>query len=448
MRVRTRIAPSPTGLLHIGTARTALFNYLFAKKYGGEFLLRIEDTDTARNTKESYDAITHGLAWLGMQHDENIEYQSKRGELYKEKIEELVNKGMAYYSYISEDDISIKKEEAHGNNQRYIHRYSPQDEVKIEGVPPVVRLKVHAGVHIVIDDAVQGRVVINTDTIEDFILARSDSSPVYMFAVVCDDIDMQITHIIRGVDHLTNTAKQILLYQAFGINLPVFAHIPLIHGEDGAKLSKRHGAISTLEYKTQGYLPEAIRSYLLRLGWSNGNDDILNDEQAICVFNLEGIGRSPSRFDIAKLQNISEFFIKNSTNERLCYVLEKDYNFDFSQIINTHEALNLIKNRSKTLLELIDGILLFKKEMKQEIPLELEKATKIQEFMLSVNETQNLHDEFKLFLEKNGLKFKDVGPIFRVMLIGCTSSIGVFDIIKVLGFFEAKNRVINFKNFI
>jgi glutamyl-tRNA synthetase len=447
MRVRTRIAPSPTGLLHIGTARTALFNYLFAKKYSGEFLLRIEDTDTARNTKESYDAITEGLTWLGMQHDEKIEYQSKRGELYKEKIEELINKGMAYYSYIPEDDIAIKKEEAQSNNQRYIHRYSPQNEVKIEGVSPVVRLKVHTGVHIVIDDVVQGRVVINTDTIEDFVLARSDGSPVYMFAVVCDDIDMQITHIIRGVDHLTNTAKQILLYQAFGVNLPVFAHIPLIHGEDGGKLSKRHGAISTLEYKNQGYLPEAIRSYLLRLGWSNGDDNILNDEQAISAFNLEGIGRSPSRFDIAKLQNVSEFFIKNSSNEKIISVLEKDYNFDFSSIINPNDAINVVKNRSKTLLELIDGLLLFKKEVKQEISLEREKANKIQEFILSVNEKQNLHDEFKAFLEKNGLKFKDVGPIFRVMLIGCKSSIGIFEIISVLGFEEAKNRVLSFKNF-
>lgn len=446
MKVRTRIAPSPTGMLHIGTARTALFNYLFAKKHSGNFLLRIEDTDVARNTKESYDAIFQGLNWLGLNYDEEVEYQSKRSELYKEKIEELIKKGIAYYSYIPPEEIETRRLEAEKAGHRYLHRYSDKDNIPVAGVKPVVRLKVHAGVHVVIEDIVQNRVVINTDTIEDFILARSDSSPVYMFAVVCDDIDMQITHIIRGVDHLTNTAKQILLYEAFGISLPIFAHIPLIHGEDGAKLSKRHGAVSTLEYKQQGFLPETVRSYLLRLGWSNGTDETLTDEQAIQVFNLEGIGRSPARFDIAKLQSVNEFFIKNTSNKRLVSVLEKDYNFDFNQIINPSSALDVVKIRSKTLLELMDNLLLFKKEFQCNISIEKEKAVKIQEFISSVNKKQNLHDEFKVFLEKNGIKFKDLGPAFRAMLIGTASSIGVFEIVSVIGFEEAKKRILSFKN--
>ena len=441
MKVRTRIAPSPTGLLHIGTARTALFNYLFAKKHGGQFLIRIEDTDEARNTRESYDAITDGLSWLGMESDEKIEYQSKRGELYKEKIEELLQKGIAYYSFISEEEISKRKEMAIAKNARYIHRYSPQDETKVEGINPIVRLKIQAGVKIIIKDAVQGDVVINTDTIEDFVLARSDSSPIYMFAVVCDDIDMEITHVIRGVDHLTNTAKQILVYNAFNAQLPTFAHIPLIHGDDGSKLSKRHGAISTMEYQTQGYLPEAIRAYLLRLGWGSGNDDVLNDEQALEEFSLEGIGRSPSRFDFAKLQSVNEFFIKTLPNQRLIEVLQNDYNFNFDEIFNPNEAMNLAKNRAKTLLELISVIRFFKKDFTKPQNIEQEKLEHIKNFLQNAK-NDNLHDEFKTFLDANGLKFKDIGPTFRMALIGEVSSIGIFEIIAVLGFDEAKKRIL------
>lgn len=450
MKVRTRIAPSPTGLLHIGTARTALFNYLFAKKHNGEFLLRIEDTDASRNTKESYDAILDGLEWLGLNPDFPPTYQSKRNEFYKAKLEELLQKGMAYYSYISEDEISTRKEEALKHNHRYLHRYSPKDEIPTDGISPVIRLKIHAGINIVIEDAVQGRVIINTETIEDFILARNDGSPVYMFAVVCDDIDMQITHIIRGDDHLTNTAKQILLYNAFGTELPVFAHIPLIHGEDGAKLSKRHGAISTVEYKNQGYLPEAIRSYLIRLGWSNGQDNILTDEHAVKAFSLQGIGRSPSRFDISKLQHINEYFIKNSESESLKFLLQKSYSFDFSNIINPDGAISLIKKRSKTLLELMDGIQLFTKTIHYNKGIEKQKLDIIREFIRSIKTVENtdLSAQFKTFLSVNGVQFKEVGSAFRLILIGVESSLGIFDIISVIGFDETKKRILEFNNII
>lgn len=445
MKVRTRIAPSPTGMLHIGTARTALFNYLFAKKHNGEFCLRIEDTDVARNTKESYDAILDGLGWLGINYNGDVVYQSARSDLYHTYIKKLLDNKIAYYSYISDDEIQKRKEEAEKNNGRYIHRYSGEDEIVNSNIKPVVRLKVKGGVSIVIEDVVQGRVVINSDTVEDFVLLRSDGSPVYMLAVVCDDIDMQITHVIRGVDHLTNTAKQVLLYNAFGVNLPVFAHIPLIHGEDGAKLSKRHGAVSTLEYKNQGFLPEAVCSYLLRLGWSNGNDDILNEKEAIAVFNLEGIGRSPSRFDDAKLKSVNEFFIKNSENSHLIKVLESDYNFDCSVVFNPENALNVMKNRSKTLLELIDGLLLFKKEMSYSAEIDSNKVKKIQEFMQLVGSEEDISNKFKLFLEENNLKFKDLGHEFRILLLGCVSSIGVFEIISVFGIEEAKKRIFSYK---
>ncbi len=441
MKVRTRIAPSPTGLLHIGTARTALFNYLFAKKHGGQFLVRIEDTDEARNTKESYDAIMNGLSWLGMESDEMVEYQSKRGELYKEKIEELLENGSAYQSYISEEEISKRKEESIAQNTRYIHRYSPHDEIFVEGVKPVVRLKIQAGVRVIIKDVVQGDVIINTDTIEDFVLARSDGSPIYMLAVVCDDIDMEITHVIRGVDHLTNTAKQILLYNALNAQMPTFVHIPLIHGDDGSKLSKRHGAISTMEYKTQGYLPEAIRAYLLRLGWGSGTDEILNDKQALEAFSLEGIGRAPSRFDFAKLQHINEFFIKNSENGYLINILQTEYDFNFEEIINPDLAVHLVKNRAKTLLELMTVLQFFKKDFTKPQNIEQDKLAHIQSFLKNAK-NENLHDEFKTFLDANSLKFKDIGPTFRVALIGETSSIGIFDIITVIGFDEAKRRII------
>ncbi|MFT4967699.1 MAG: glutamyl-tRNA synthetase [Candidatus Deianiraeaceae bacterium] len=442
MAIKTRIAPSPTGMLHIGTARTALFNHLFAQKHNGEFLLRIEDTDIARNTEESYNTIFNGLKWLGLNYDGAIEYQSKRSQLYMAKIEELLNKGIAYHSYTSLDEIAKRKVIAQEKGTRYLHRYSHEDETPIEGVSPVLRLKVQVGVDVVIEDVVQGSVTINTDTIEDFILARSNNSSVYMFAVVCDDIDMDITHVIRGVDHLTNTAKQVLLYQAFGVSLPVFAHVPLIHGEGGAKLSKRHGAISTLEYKANGYLPEAIRAYLLRLGWSNGSDDILTDAQAIEAFDLKGIGRSPSQFDIIKLQSVNEHFIKNANNERLRSVLESDYGFNFKEIFNPNHALDIAKCRSKTLLALMDVVSLFKKDFPININVEESLAKKVQEFMSNIIDVQNLHGEFKEFLQKNNLKFKDIGPTFRMMLIGEGSSIGIFEIVNVLGFEEAKVRVL------
>lgn len=440
MKIRTRIAPSPTGMLHIGTARTALFNYLFAKKNGGDFLVRIEDTDIARNSKESYDAIFQGLSWLGLNADETPEHQSKRGKLYQQKIEELLQSGKAYRSYILPEEIEKRKKEAERNGGRYLHRHSKEDEIQVDDILPVVRLKVEEDLLIVIEDAVQGRVEINSSTVEDFILARADGTPVYMLAVVCDDIDMKISHVIRGDDHLTNTAKQVLLFEAFGVNLPVFAHIPLIHGEDGAKLSKRHGALGVMEYQKMGYLPEAVLSYLLRLGWSNGIDDILSLKEATSAFSIEEVGRSPSRFDFAKLQNINEHFIKNTETERLQVILQKEYSVDFDNFINPKGAVELLKSRSKTLLELKNQLNYFKTDFENTLPVEEEKVEAIQEFMLKAK-NQDIHQEFKNFLQEEGLKFKDLGPTFRILLIGTPSSIGIFEIIGVLGFAEAKLRI-------
>lgn len=441
MKVRTRIAPSPTGMLHIGTARSALFNYLFARKHNGQFVIRIEDTDLARNTKESYASIIEGLSWLGMESDEEIIYQSKRTEFYKKQIEMLINNGAAYYSYIPEGEISRRKEAAIQNNGRYIHRYSREDDIKT-GERAVVRLKVRPDTDIKIQDAVQGEVTINTNTIEDFIICRSDGMPVYMLAVVCDDIDTDITHVIRGVDHLSNTAKQILIYNAFGKPLPVFAHIPLIHGADGAKLSKRHGAVATVEYKNQGYLPEAMRAYLLRLGWGTNHDDILTDSEAVNQFDLRGIGRSPSQFNPAKLQSVNEYFIKNSENEYLYKILENEYSFDFSRIINPIGAIGLTKHRSKTLMELQENLLLFKKERGEIADIPKEKSEIIISFFNNANPHGNLHEQFQEYLKSRNIKFKDIGPEFRMMLIGTGSSIGIFDIISVIGLEEAKKRVI------
>lgn len=442
MKIRTRIAPSPTGMLHIGTARAALFNYLFARKNNGQFLIRIEDTDLARNTTESYSSIIDGLSWLGMKSDEEIIYQSKRNDFYKKQIDLLINSGKAYYSYTPEEEIEKRKQEAISqNNSRYIHRYSAEDDI-ITNQKPVIRLKVQPNVNILIDDKVQGQVTINTNTIEDFIICRSDGTPVYMFAVVCDDIDMQISHVIRGVDHLSNTAKQILLYNAFDVNLPVFAHMPLIHGTDGSKLSKRHGAVATVEYKKQGYLPEAMRAYLLRLGWGTNHDNILTDDEAIAEFKLEGIGRSPSQFDVAKLQSVNEYFIKNAGNEYLHGILAVDYGFDFGKIINPIGAINLLKNRSKTLLELQENLMLFKKE-RPHMQIDSEKLKLLRKFMESCNENDDLHHRFQEFLKANNVKFKDIGPDFRMILIGTASSIAIFEIIAVIGFAEAKKRVCN-----
>jgi glutamyl-tRNA synthetase len=358
MKVVTRFAPSPTGDLHLGSSRTALFNYLFAKRYNGEFLLRIEDTDVERSSKASLENILDGLKWLGLNYDGEIVYQSLRTTRYLEIAEYLVTIGKAYYCYTPKEEIEKLRNLAKENKETFIFE-SPYRDNSIQpdsNENRVIRLKAPKEGKTLVNDVVQGVVEIDNSMIEDTILVRSDNTPTYMLSVVVDDIDMGITHIIRGVDHLTNSFRQILIYKALDASLPIFCHIPLIHGSDGSKMSKRHGATSLLEYKKLGYLPETMLNYLLRLGWSHGDDEMINKDDAISWFNLENIGKSPSRFDENKLSNLNFYYINKKTDIELLGIIKEnlDSKLDDISFNSINKALKSIRERSRSIIELIN----------------------------------------------------------------------------------------------
>jgi glutamyl-tRNA synthetase len=312
MSVVVRFAPSPTGYLHIGGARTALFNYLFAKHNSGKFLLRIEDTDEKRSTNEAIDAILQGLDWLGLKHDGDFVLQSKNLARHKEVAQKLLENNQAYLCYTSAEELDDLRQKAEAKKEVFRFKSPGRDKVQSQAsdVKPVIRIKAPLDGEMVIRDLVQGEIRVKNSELDDLVMLRGDGTPTYMMAVVVDDFDMGITHIIRGDDHLTNAFRQKVIYEAMGWRVPEFAHIPLIHGPDGAKLSKRHGATSVIEYKDMGYLPEAMRNYLLRLGWSHGDSEIISDAQAIEWFNLDKVGKSPSRFDFTKLKSFNKHYIK------------------------------------------------------------------------------------------------------------------------------------------
>ena len=320
MPVVARFAPSPTGFLHIGGARTALFNWLYARHEGGAFRLRIEDTDRKRSTPEAVDAILNGLRWLGLEWDGEPLFQSHRADRHRELAERLLAEGKAYRCYCTAEELAEMREaaRAEGRKARYDGRWRDRDPSEApKGVPPVIRFRAPDSGETVIDDKVQGEVRIDAAQLDDMILLRSDGTPTYMLAVVADDHHMEVTHVIRGVDHLTNAARQTQLFLALGWNVPVFAHIPLIHGPDGAKLSKRHGALAVEAYCDMGYLPEAMRNYLVRLGWSHGDDEIFSTGQAIEWFGLGAVGRSAARFDFDRLRSLNAVYLRESPPDRL-----------------------------------------------------------------------------------------------------------------------------------
>src|ERR1700754_1483886 len=318
--VVTRFAPSPTGFLHIGGGRTALFNWLYARRHGGKMLLRIEDTDRERSTEPAIAAILDGLSWLGLDWDGEAIFQFSRVARHQEVVEQMLAAGHAYRCYASPDELAAMREKARaeGKTRLYDGRWRDRDAADAPaGVKPAIRLKAPLTGETVVEDQVQGRVTWQNKDLDDLVLLRSDGNPTYMLAVVVDDHDMGVTHIIRGDDHLTNGARQTQIYQALGWDVPVMAHIPLIHGPDGAKLSKRHGALGVEAYRAMGYLPAALRNYLVRLGWSHGNDEIMSTEQLVGWFDLDGIGRSPARFDFAKLEDLNGHYIRNATDDDL-----------------------------------------------------------------------------------------------------------------------------------
>src|SRR5579863_1965257 len=322
--VVTRFAPSPTGFLHIGGARTALFNWLFARRHGGKMLLRIEDTDRERSTDAAIAAILDGLSWLGLEWDGDTVYQFQRTQRHREVAEQLLSMGKAYRCYASPQELDEMREKARaeGRTPRYDGRWRDRALSEApQGVAPVIRLKAPSTGETVLNDKVQGRVVWANENLDDFVLIRSDGTPTYMLAVVVDDHDMGVTNIIRGDDHLTNAARQMQIYHALDWQVPVMAHIPLIHGSDGAKLSKRHGALGVDAYRALGYLPEALRNYLVRLGWSHGDQEFFSTEEMIASFDLDHVGRSAARFDFAKLENMNGHYIRTTDDETLADLL-------------------------------------------------------------------------------------------------------------------------------
>ncbi|GHU16951.1 glutamate--tRNA ligase 2 [Alphaproteobacteria bacterium] len=358
MSMVTRFAPSPTGFLHIGGARTALFNWLLARHHGGKFLLRIEDTDRARSTPEAVEAIFKGLEWLGISWDEEPVFQFSRASRHVELAKQLIESGNAYYCYCTPEELEAMREDAkaRGLSPKYNGMWRDLDSKDApEGIAPVIRLKAPLEGKTTLNDIVQGSVTVDNSQLDDMVLVRSDGTPTFMLSVVVDDHEMGITHVIRGDDHLTNTFRQIQIYRAFGWDIPEYGHIPLIHGPDGAKLSKRHGALGVESYKDMGFLPEAICNCLMRLGWSHGDDEIITIRQAIEWFSTDNLGKSASRLDFTKLENLNGHYIREANNERLLRcLLEIIGEISEEKRNRILKGMNGLKQRSRTLLELRD----------------------------------------------------------------------------------------------
>jgi glutamyl-tRNA synthetase len=457
MTVVTRFAPSPTGFLHIGGGRTALFNWLYAKRHGGRMLLRIEDTDRERSTDAAIQAILDGLTWLGLDWDGDVVYQFSRAARHREVAESLLAQGRAYYCYASQQELEEMREAARreGRPLRYDGRWRDRDPAEAPaGVKPVIRLKAPAEGETVVEDEVQGRVVWQNKDLDDLVLLRSDGTPTYMLAVVVDDHDMDITHVIRGDDHLTNAARQTQIYQALGWAVPKMAHIPLIHGPDGAKLSKRHGALGVEAYRGMGYLPEALRNYLVRLGWSHGDQEIFSTQEMIDAFDLASIGRSPARFDFAKLENLNGHYMRLAGDEELVDAMEgllpeigaeRGLGPAFAPALRDQlvAAMPGLKERAKTLGELLDSAYYLYARR----PLRLdEKAaallsdggarlTGIPEKLAAVQEwtAAGVEAVVREHAEAIGAKLGQVAQPLRAALTGRATSPGIFDVMAVLG---------------
>ncbi|MBX3487731.1 MAG: glutamate--tRNA ligase [Candidatus Paracaedibacteraceae bacterium] len=462
MTVITRFAPSPTGYLHIGGARTALFNYLFAKHHGGQFMLRIEDTDRTRSTPEAVDAILDSMKWLELDWDGETVYQFSRAERHAAVAKQLLAEGKAYHCYCSPEELEHMREHAKANNlpPRYNGLWRDRDPSEAPvGVAPVVRFKAPQDGETVIDDLVQGAVRIQNTQLDDMVLLRADGTPTYMLSVVVDDHDMNITHIIRGDDHLTNAFRQYHLYKACGWDVPAFAHIPLIHGADGAKLSKRHGALGAENYRDMGFLPEAMCNYLLRLGWSHGDDEVITRLQAIDWFNTESIGKSPARFDMAKLTNLNAHYIREADNTRLmdlCAPLIEDnlqHKLSTEHYDRILRGMDGLKQRAKTVLDLADSSLIYvrlaehdEKALKFVTP---ESKALVREVItdLETAETFTEHDldaQIRTTAERLGEKLGNLAQPLRVALTGSTISPSVFEVMAVLGKPESLARLKEF----
>ncbi|UKJ72917.1 glutamate--tRNA ligase [Azospirillum brasilense] len=461
MTVVTRFAPSPTGFLHIGGARTALFNWLYARRNGGTYLLRIEDTDRQRSTDAAVDAILDGLSWLGLDWDGDAVSQFARKDRHAEVAQQMLAAGRAYYCYASPEELEEMRaaQKAAGQPVRYDGRWRDRDPSEAPaGVKPVIRLKAPQEGETVLKDRVQGEVTVQNAQLDDLILLRADGTPTYLLAVVVDDHDMGVTHVIRGDDHLTNTFRQIQIYNAMGWELPEFGHIPLIHGPDGAKLSKRHGALGVDAYRNMGYLPEAIRNYLLRLGWAHGDDEIISTEQAVEWFNLEGIGRSPSRFDFAKLENLNAHYMRQADDTRLVGLAAPRLEAELGRALTESErdlltrAMNGLKQRARTVVDLAQSARFYLAAR----PLAMdEKAAALLDekgrgVLMDLAARFEAETDFtaaaleglvRAFAEERGEKLGKIAQPLRAALTGSTVSPPIFEVAELLGRAETLARM-------
>jgi glutamyl-tRNA synthetase len=453
--VVTRFPPSPTGHLHLGGARTALFNWLFARHNKGKFILRFEDTDKERSKPEYVDFIISALKWLGLEWDEGPYFQSERIEIYQKYAKKLFEEGKAYYCECSKEVLEKKKEEMLKRGLKPRYDGTCRDKNLGPGEGRALRIKVPEIEEIIFEDLLRGKIVFPAEEIDDFIIMRSDGTPTYHFAVVIDDITMGITHVIRGDDHISNTPKQIIIYNALGINPPEFAHIPMVLGSDGARLSKRHGAKSVLEYKEAGFLPKALINYLARLGWGYGDQEYFTVEELIEKFDLQSVNLSPARFDQDKLLAINAYWIKNSDNkyllEHLKYFLKS---YDLNKFSEEYllSAIETVKTRSKTLVEMAEMIEFYlveevsydldgaKKFLVSEIKPLLQKIVEDLEEIPLENE-KKFEEYFRELSEKSGIKLKNIAQAVRVALTGKTVSPSLFEIMKVLGKERVEKRL-------
>jgi glutamyl-tRNA synthetase len=462
----TRFAPSPTGFLHIGGARTALFNWLYARGRGGKMLLRIEDTDRERSTEPAIAAILDGLKWLELDWDGDVIYQFSRAARHREVAEQLLAAGKAYHCYATPAELTAMREKARaeGRTRLYDGMWRDRDAASAPtDIKPTIRLRAPQTGETVIEDQVQGRVVWQNENLDDLVLLRGDGTPTYMLAVVVDDHDMAVTHVIRGDDHLINAARQKQIYDALDWSVPSMSHIPLIHGPDGSKLSKRHGALGVDAYRALGYLPAALRNYLVRLGWSHGDQEIFSTDEMIAAFDLSGVGRSAARFDFAKLENLNGHYIRNSDDQSLLTQFERvlDYVPDGAEVkakLNDRtraqllQAMPHLKERAKTLIELIGASYFIfadrplELEPKAETVLTAETRGLIGQLRTALEQVAPWSGEtteaaMRAFADTHGLKLGAVAQPLRVALTGRTTSPGIFDVLSVLGREECLARL-------
>ncbi|MEZ5535929.1 MAG: glutamate--tRNA ligase [Thiolinea sp.] len=464
MKVRTRFAPSPTGYLHIGGARTALFSWLYARKMGGDFILRIEDTDLERSTQASVDAIMQGMEWLGLDFDEGPFYQTQRFDRYREVLQQLLDSGQAYYCYCSKEELDKLREQQMANKQkpRYDGRWRDNDAIPPEGVEPVVRFKNPLDGVVEFEDQVRGKITVSNAELDDLVIARSDGTPTYNFTVVVDDIDMGITDVIRGDDHINNTPRQINIMRALGFEAPRYAHVPMILGPDGQRLSKRHGAVGVMQYRDDGFTPQALLNYLVRLGWSHGDQEIFSRAEMIELFSLDAINRAPSAINQEKLMWLSQHYLKTLPEDEIVEQLQwhlKKQGLDTSYGPALADVVIAQRERSKTLAELVSSSRYFYEDVTGYDEGAVKKQFKAEtaDYLTAVHDElaalpdwadEAIHSAIQSACEKLDIKLGKVGPAIRIAVTGSGSSPSLEITLRLIGRERSLQRIQQAVNFI